>query len=171
MVSMQKNMHLLVWNCRAHNQISDRILSRKTPTVIAFSPRPSYQMICCDLAQKKKSPVSLFSLLSNTKLSDTIFTKTMGGIEMHTSNETPNDSIRVKETGNSSSNSKTFDWSFIKKAYIITCPNADPNSERLNNAKSILKEVDLLNRVEVKEFETDDEDRYMNISALKFASQ
>jgi GR25 family glycosyltransferase involved in LPS biosynthesis len=53
----------------------------------------------------------------------------------------------------------TYDWSFIDKAYLITCPNADPGSERLTKAKTILNSVGLLDRVEVKEFQTDDEDR------------
>jgi Glycosyltransferase involved in LPS biosynthesis len=52
-----------------------------------------------------------------------------------------------------------YDWSFIDKTYLITCPNADPGSMRLNKAKRILDSVELLDRVQVKEFQTDDEDR------------
>lgn len=52
-----------------------------------------------------------------------------------------------------------YDWSFIDKTYLITCPNADPGSTRLNKARRILDSVGLLDRVEVKEFQTDDEDR------------
>lgn len=51
------------------------------------------------------------------------------------------------------------DWSFVDRVYLITCPNADPNSERLNKAKEILDRVGLLDQVEVKQFDTDDEDR------------
>jgi len=50
-------------------------------------------------------------------------------------------------------------WDFVDKVYLITCPNADPNSERLNKAKGILDKVGLLDRVEIKAFDTDDEDR------------
>ena len=64
------------------------------------------------------------------------------------------------------------DWDFVDKVYLITCPNADPGSARLDKAKTILDKVGLLERVEVKEFDTDDEDRirgcYMShISVLK----
>ncbi len=52
-----------------------------------------------------------------------------------------------------------YDWSFIDQAYLITCPNADPNSQRLNKAKAILDKVGLLDKVIIKEFDTDDEDR------------
>ncbi len=52
-----------------------------------------------------------------------------------------------------------YDWSFIDQAYLITCPNADPNSQRLNKAKVILDNVGLLDKVIIKEFDTDDEDR------------
>ena len=68
----------------------------------------------------------------------------------------------------------SLDWSFVDKAYLITCPNADPNSERLTEAKSILTEVGLIDRVKVMEFDTDDEDRIRgcytsHISVLKCA--
>lgn len=68
----------------------------------------------------------------------------------------------------------SLDWSFVDKAYLITCPNADPNSERLNKAKSILTEVGLIDSVKVMEFDTDDEDRIRgcyasHISVLKCA--
>ncbi len=56
-------------------------------------------------------------------------------------------------------NESKNDWSFVDKVYLITCPNADPNSERLNKAKVILDKVGLLDQVEVKCFDTDDEDR------------
>lgn len=43
--------------------------------------------------------------------------------------------------------------------YLITCPNGDPGSERLNRAKAIMGKLGLMDIVEVKEFQTDDEDR------------
>lgn len=52
-----------------------------------------------------------------------------------------------------------LDWSFVDAVYLITCPNADPGSVRLNNAKGILSDLGLMDKVEIKEFETDDEDR------------
>jgi len=57
------------------------------------------------------------------------------------------------------STTTTIDWSFLDAVYLITCPNADPNGERLQTTKSLLEQVGLLDRVEVKEFDTDDEDR------------
>jgi len=64
------------------------------------------------------------------------------------------------------------DWDFVDKVYLITCPNADPGSARLDKAKTILDKVGLLERVIVKEFDTDDEDRIRgcytsHISVLK----
>lgn len=53
----------------------------------------------------------------------------------------------------------TLDWSFLDGVYLITCPNADPNGERLSRAKAILDDVGLLDKVQVKEFDTDDENR------------
>ena len=61
-------------------------------------------------------------------------------------------------TGSVAATSK-LDWSFIDAVYLITCPNADPDSVRLNNAKGILSDLGLMDKVEIKEFETDDEDR------------
>jgi GR25 family glycosyltransferase involved in LPS biosynthesis len=55
--------------------------------------------------------------------------------------------------------SAVLDWSFLDGVYLITCPNADPDGERVENAKEILDSVGLLDRLEVKEFDTDDEDR------------
>lgn len=52
-----------------------------------------------------------------------------------------------------------YDWSFVDMVYLITCPNADPGSERLTKARGILQEVGLWDRVKVMEFDTDDEDR------------
>ena len=71
-----------------------------------------------------------------------------------------------------SPDSPKYDWSFIDKVYLITCPNADPGSARLNEAKKVLDKVGLLERVQVKEFDTDDEDRIRgcyasHISVLK----
>jgi len=52
-----------------------------------------------------------------------------------------------------------LDWSFLDAVYLITCPNADPNRMRLNRAIGILDDVGLADRVEIKEFDTDDENR------------
>ena len=70
----------------------------------------------------------------------------------------------------------SLDWSFVDYAYLITCPNADFNSERLTKAKSILNEVGLIDRVKIMEFDTDDEDRIRgcytsHISVLKCAKE
>ena len=61
----------------------------------------------------------------------------------------------VAETDRSSA----LDWSFLDGVYLITCPNADPGGERLEKATGILNEVGLLDLVEIKSFDTDDEDR------------
>jgi hypothetical protein len=44
-------------------------------------------------------------------------------------------------------------WDFVDNVYLITYPNSDPNSERLNKAKGILDKVGLLDCVEVKAFD------------------
>jgi len=54
---------------------------------------------------------------------------------------------------------KALDWTFLDGIYIITCPNADPGSARLNEAKRLLSQVNLLEELQVKSFATDDEDR------------
>lgn len=53
----------------------------------------------------------------------------------------------------------SFDWSFIDRVYLITCPNADPGQKRLEQAKQVLEEANLWHLVQVKSFDTDDEDR------------
>eukprot|EP00559_Dactyliosolen_fragilissimus_P004717 CAMPEP_0184862194 /NCGR_PEP_ID=MMETSP0580-20130426/6691_1 /TAXON_ID=1118495 /ORGANISM="Dactyliosolen fragilissimus" /LENGTH=570 /DNA_ID=CAMNT_0027359949 /DNA_START=15 /DNA_END=1727 /DNA_ORIENTATION=+ len=52
-------------------------------------------------------------------------------------------------------------WSsFVDKIYLITCPNADPDSVRLNKARSVLARAGIpLDDVDIKRFDTDDEDR------------
>jgi len=52
-----------------------------------------------------------------------------------------------------------YDWSFLDAVYLITCPNAEGGSNRLDRAKNILDKVDLLDGVKIKQFETDDENR------------
>lgn len=52
-----------------------------------------------------------------------------------------------------------YDWSFLDAVYLITCPNADPESLRLKKAKGVLLDLGLIDRVQIKEFATDDEDR------------
>lgn len=70
--------------------------------------------------------------------------------------------------------SETNGWDFVDQVYLITCPNADPSSARLNITLGILADAGLGDRVQVKEFETDDEDRIRgcytsHISVLKDA--
>eukprot|EP00531_Pseudo-nitzschia_arenysensis_P015357 CAMPEP_0116116100 /NCGR_PEP_ID=MMETSP0329-20121206/857_1 /TAXON_ID=697910 /ORGANISM="Pseudo-nitzschia arenysensis, Strain B593" /LENGTH=364 /DNA_ID=CAMNT_0003609571 /DNA_START=217 /DNA_END=1311 /DNA_ORIENTATION=- len=52
-----------------------------------------------------------------------------------------------------------LDWSFLDSVYLIHCPNGDTDGTRIKSTKSILEEVNLLDSVTIKEFETDDEDR------------
>ncbi|GFH59093.1 hypothetical protein CTEN210_15569 [Chaetoceros tenuissimus] len=66
--------------------------------------------------------------------------------------------IEIGETEKQES-SEPNGWDFVDQVYLITCPNADPSSTRLNNALGILADAGLEDRVQVKEFETDDEDR------------
>ena len=53
----------------------------------------------------------------------------------------------------------SLDWSFLDGVYLITCPNADPGGARLERAKAILDGVGLLEKLQIKEFNTDDENR------------
>ena len=68
-----------------------------------------------------------------------------------------------------------YDWSFIDQVYLITCPNADPNSQRLTKTKQTLSEIGFTDdKIQIREFETDDEDRIRgcytsHISVLKEA--
>ncbi len=60
----------------------------------------------------------------------------------------------------STSSASNFDWSeAVDAAYLITCPNGDPGSYRLNRSKRILEDIGLSSAVKVREFATDDEDR------------
>mmetsp|Transcript_20218 Transcript_20218/g.22596 ORF Transcript_20218/g.22596 Transcript_20218/m.22596 type:complete len:406 (+) Transcript_20218:373-1590(+) len=52
-----------------------------------------------------------------------------------------------------------YDWSFLDGVYLITCPNADPGGRRLEQAREILEKANLWDMVEIKAFDTDDEDR------------
>lgn len=70
--------------------------------------------------------------------------------------------------------SKSFDWSFIDRVYLITCPNADPDKKRFKQAKKVLEAANLWHMVQIKSFDTDDEDRIRgcyssHISVLKDA--
>jgi len=61
---------------------------------------------------------------------------------------------------NKQTNKLTLDWNnVIDKGYLITCPNADPNGERLKRSKDIIQKTGLDQIVQVKTFQTDDEDR------------
>ena len=68
-------------------------------------------------------------------------------------------SASANKAAGSTTTTGELDWSFVDAVYLITCPNADPGSVRLNNAKDILSGLGLMDKVEIKEFETDDEDR------------
>lgn len=73
-----------------------------------------------------------------------------------------------------STSTSTYDWSFIDRVYLITCPNADPNGARLSTAQAILQDANL--QADVKPFDTDDEDRIRgcytsHISVLRDALQ
>jgi len=60
----------------------------------------------------------------------------------------------------STSATAAYDWSFIDQVYLITCPNADFNSERITKTRETLASVGLTgDMVQIREFETDDEDR------------
>jgi len=59
----------------------------------------------------------------------------------------------------SSSKTDVLDWSFIDSVCLIHCPNGDADGSRIKSTQSILSEVNLLDCVTIKEFETDDEDR------------
>mmetsp|Transcript_17143 Transcript_17143/g.32449 ORF Transcript_17143/g.32449 Transcript_17143/m.32449 type:complete len:437 (+) Transcript_17143:187-1497(+) len=106
------------------------------------------------------------------------FSSVLEDVDLRTSQQAPsNTKIHDKETKNDNSYIvPKCDWSFVDKTYLITCPNADPGSVRLNKAKQILQSVGLLDRVEIKEFQTDDEDRIRgcytsHISVMKDALQ
>jgi len=63
------------------------------------------------------------------------------------------------DTDNDSETVSALDWFFIDSVYLIHCPNGDPDGDRIASTRNILKDVNLLNSLTVKEFETDDEDR------------
>jgi len=112
------------------------------------------------------------STILNRPSSFSLSAAVMEEIGTETQLESMLQSTNNDERESSSLPSTRFDWSFVEKVYLITCPNADPNSERLNKAKDILDKVGLLDQVEVKEFDTDDEDRIRgcyasHISVLK----
>jgi len=90
-------------------------------------------------------------------------------------NENNNDSTMTTTTTTTTAE-KEYDWSFLDRVYLITCPNADPDGKRLERAQEILKEANLLEMVETKAFDTDDEDRVRgcyasHISVLKDAKK
>eukprot|EP00547_Thalassionema_nitzschioides_P001187 CAMPEP_0194213888 /NCGR_PEP_ID=MMETSP0156-20130528/14771_1 /TAXON_ID=33649 /ORGANISM="Thalassionema nitzschioides, Strain L26-B" /LENGTH=365 /DNA_ID=CAMNT_0038942023 /DNA_START=197 /DNA_END=1294 /DNA_ORIENTATION=+ len=80
----------------------------------------------------------------------------------------------VTDGEDSSITTKSFDWSFLDRVYLITCPNADPDQKRFEKAKQVLEEANLWDMVQVRSFDTDDEDRIRgcyssHISVLKDA--
>lgn len=68
-------------------------------------------------------------------------------------------SLHVSALVGANTKTAALDWSFLDAIYLITCPNADPGSDRLRNTMKVLEETNLQNKVVVKEFDTDDEDR------------
>jgi len=64
-----------------------------------------------------------------------------------------------KAAATSTPTSAALDWSFLDSVYLIHCPNGDTDGTRIKSTKGILGEVNLLDSVIIKEFETDDEDR------------
>jgi GR25 family glycosyltransferase involved in LPS biosynthesis len=64
-----------------------------------------------------------------------------------------------KAASTSTPTSAALDWSFLDSVYLIHCPNGDTDGTRIKSTKGILGEVNLLDSVVIKEFETDDEDR------------
>lgn len=52
-----------------------------------------------------------------------------------------------------------LDWSFLDGVYLIHCTNADPEGKRLQTTQNVLENVNLLEDLSIKEFETDDENR------------
>lgn len=98
---------------------------------------------------------------------------TTNSIERRTSSEKVNRPIVLREsvgtrlTNSSDDGISTFpestaaalDWSFLDSVCLIHCPNGDVDGSRIKSTKGILDEVNLLDSVTIKEFDTDDEDR------------
>jgi len=59
----------------------------------------------------------------------------------------------------STSTSSSLDWSFLDSVYLIRCANGDIDGNRIRSTERVLRDVNLLDNVVVKDFETDDEDR------------
>lgn len=65
----------------------------------------------------------------------------------------------MKEEVRAPPEAAAIDWSFLDAVYVITCPQPDGTNPRLGRAREILRQVGLESRVEVREFQPDDEDR------------
>jgi GR25 family glycosyltransferase involved in LPS biosynthesis len=65
----------------------------------------------------------------------------------------------VETTTSATTTSAALDWSFLDGVYLIHCPNGDPQGKRLSSTEIVLQNVNLLDDVVIKEFETDDENR------------
>jgi len=115
----------------------------------AFSPSPlSYSDIRTGSDKRGFDPSLPSALLEDTSTSISEY------------QDIPANSLNLEGDGDGNISSKNeLDWSFVDKVYLITCPNADVNSERLIKAKGILEKVGLLDQIDIKEFDTDDEDR------------
>mmetsp|Transcript_19206 Transcript_19206/g.47819 ORF Transcript_19206/g.47819 Transcript_19206/m.47819 type:complete len:409 (-) Transcript_19206:54-1280(-) len=70
-----------------------------------------------------------------------------------------NENSSLSATSTSTTTSAALDWSFLDSVYLIHCPNGDTDGTRIKSTKSILDDINLLESVTIKEFETDDEDR------------
>lgn len=52
-----------------------------------------------------------------------------------------------------------YNWSFLDSVHLIHCPNGDNSKKRITSTRCILNQVNLLDRLTMKLFDTDDEDR------------
>lgn len=59
----------------------------------------------------------------------------------------------------SKENTIALDWSFLDGVYLVHCPNGDIDGSRMESSRETLSNVNLLDKLQVKEFDTDDEDR------------
>mmetsp|Transcript_27379 Transcript_27379/g.60290 ORF Transcript_27379/g.60290 Transcript_27379/m.60290 type:complete len:428 (+) Transcript_27379:158-1441(+) len=69
----------------------------------------------------------------------------------------------VDDSGNddasSSATTTSLNWSFLDSVSLIHCPNGDVDGGRIKSTRKILSDINLLDCTNIKEFDTDDEDR------------
>uniref|UniRef100_A0A6V2MJ68 Uncharacterized protein n=1 Tax=Ditylum brightwellii TaxID=49249 RepID=A0A6V2MJ68_9STRA len=124
----------------------------------AFSTNFISNMVC---TKKKRFATPIFQL---SPPSSRCFTSAMQPLSMAVSapsapSVSSSSALSEEAIKTSSSSVSPYNWSSIDSVYLITCPNGDPDSKRITRAKQILSDVGLIDKVTVKEFETDDEDR------------